>query len=93
MKRKDLSKLKEKSKNELLKLSGNQKIELIKTVGNLKANKEKDLKKASKLKRDLAQVLTIIREKEIIDEKRESTGKPKEESKKTKRIKNSKGEL
>lgn len=88
MKRKDLSKLKGKSQKELIKLANDQKTEILKVIADLKAGKEKNLKKASNLRRDHAQILTIIREKELIeksstgraDTKRSTSGSVKDKS-------------
>ena len=79
MKRKDLSKLKEKSQKELIKLASDKKTEILKVIANIAAGREKNLKKASNLKRDHAQILTIIREKELIE--KSSTSKKEKSTK------------
>ncbi len=73
MKRKDLIKLREKSQKELEKVVKEKKLELLKIGADLKANREKNFKKAKNLRHELAQVLTIIREKELMEEE-SSTG-------------------
>lgn len=65
MKRKDLVDLKTKEVKDLNKISGDKKAELEKIMVNVSVGKEKNLKKAKNLKRDISQILTIVREKEI----------------------------
>lgn len=65
MKRKDLLDLKTKEVKDLNKILGEKKAELEKVMVNVPAGKEKNLKKANNLRRDISQILTIIREKEI----------------------------
>ncbi len=68
MKIRDLQNLAGKTKDELKKLSEEKKLDLIKTTVDLKASKEKNLKKAKNVRRELAQVLTKLREKEIMEQ-------------------------
>ena len=65
MKRKDLVDLKTKEVKDLNKISGDKKAELEKIMVNVSVGKEKNLKKAKNLKRDISQILTIVSEKEI----------------------------
>lgn len=65
MKRKDLVDLRSKEVKDLNKILGEKKAELEKVMVNVPAGKEKNLKKANNLRRDISQILTIIREKEI----------------------------
>ncbi|MBI3443533.1 50S ribosomal protein L29 [Candidatus Woesebacteria bacterium] len=65
MKRKDLKSLREKERQDLMKILDEDKRGLNKIFLNLGAQKEKNLKAGKLLKRDIAQILTIIREKEL----------------------------
>lgn len=71
MKRKDLVDLKTKEVEDLNKILGEKKTKLEKLMVNISAGKEKNLKSASNLRRDISQILTIMREKEIL--KKEAT--------------------
>lgn len=66
MKKKDLTDLRNKKINELEKLLSKKRNELINTYAKIKAGQEKNLKKAKNIRRDIAQILTIIREKELL---------------------------
>ncbi len=67
MKRKDLGELRNKELKDLKKLSLEKAKEAGKVELEIKAQKEKNLKKARNLKKDLAQILTILKEKEILE--------------------------
>lgn len=74
MKKKDLSELRNKDVGELKKKSEKLRLEIVKAKADLTASKEKNLKKVKNLRRDLAQILTLIREKQILEEvERESS--------------------
>jgi ribosomal protein L29 len=75
MKKKDLYKFREKSGSELKKVLRDKKLELLRVSINIKASKEKNLKKAYNLKRDIAQLKTIKKEKELIDKEKKAKGK------------------
>ena len=66
MKKKDLTDLRNKKINELEKLLSKKRNELINTYAKIKAGQEKNWKKAKNIRRDVAQILTIIREKELL---------------------------
>jgi len=66
MKKKDLLDLRSKKTGELEKLLSKKRNELINTYVKIKAGQEKNLKKAKNIRRDIAQILTIIREKELL---------------------------
>lgn len=68
MKKKDLKNLRDKSKNELKATVYKRKNELVATYAKIKAGQETNLKKAKNLRRDIAQILTVIREKETSEE-------------------------
>ena len=44
-----------------------KKLELAKTLSELKVGREKNLKKPKNIRRDIAQMLTAVREKKLID--------------------------
>ena len=68
MKRKDLAELRTKETKDLSKMLGEKQIELEKIRVNIRVGKEKNLKKASNLRRDISQILTLISEKKILEE-------------------------
>src|SRR3989344_4372281 len=68
MKKKDLQDLRAKGTEELNKKAAEMGLELIKVKAKLLGSKEKNLKKVKFIRRDLAQISTIIREKEILKE-------------------------
>lgn len=76
MKRKDFNELKKKEIKDLLKLSREKKFEAKKAKLNLVSGKEKNLKVYRNIRRDIAQIETVIREKEIMENLM-----PKEEAK------------
>ncbi len=68
MKKKDLNTLRNKKSQELAKQVAKKKLELAKAFVKLKVAEKKNPKKARVLKKDIAQILTVIREKEIAEE-------------------------
>ena len=60
MKSKELKDLKPKKKEELMKMVIEKKKELVNIVGRIYAGREKNLKKAKNLRREVAQILTIM---------------------------------
>lgn len=66
MKKKDLMKLRERKLEDLKSLADKTRDELIKIGLNLAAKREKNLKMVKSQRRELAQILTIIKEKEIL---------------------------
>lgn len=70
MKKAELTKLRAKGEEELEKIVADKRLEAIKTRADIKANREKNPKKVKNIRQDIAQILTLIREKEIVrDEK------------------------
>jgi ribosomal protein L29 len=67
MKKKDLKSLREKSVDELKSLVIEKRNKIIADYAKIRAGKEKNTSLLRKLKRDLAQTLTILREKGIIE--------------------------
>ena len=66
MKKKELTKLRDKDVKALLKLANDKKKELAEAYSKTRAGQEKNLKTAKNLKNDIAQILTLVKEKEII---------------------------
>lgn len=67
MKSKDLNIQRGKSKKDLNKRVSKKKLKLREELASLKAGGKKSPKKVRGLKRDIAQILTIIREKELVE--------------------------
>ena len=67
MKKKDIISLRSKGAGELAKLVGQMRLEIVKTKVNISASKEKNLKKVKNLRHDLAQTLSLMREKQIVE--------------------------
>ena len=60
MKRKELGELKSKKANELRKIVSEKRVELTKLTSEMYAGREKNLKKGKMLRRDIAQIKTLI---------------------------------
>lgn len=67
MKKKEPENLRTQKRDELLRLSEEKRLEIEKTLAEVAAGREKNLKKVRRLKLDLAQILTVIREKELTE--------------------------
>ena len=76
MKRKDYNELKGKTIKELIKLAGDKKNESVKEKMKILGGKEKNLKVHRNLRSEVAKILTLVREKEILEKLQ-----PKEEVK------------
>ncbi|RLC32833.1 50S ribosomal protein L29 [Candidatus Woesebacteria bacterium] len=68
MKKKDIQDLRSKKIAELDKIVAKKKQESIMADAKMRTGQEKKIKKVKNLKREIAQVLTIIREKQILEE-------------------------
>ena len=77
MKKKDLKDLRTKKIAELDKLVIKKKQESVMASAKMKTGQEKKIKKVKNLKREIAQILTIIREKQILEKKEEEESKTK----------------
>ncbi len=75
MKTEELKKLREKDTKELEGMVVEKKRELANAYANRKASNESNLKIVKNTKRDIAQILTIIREKEIVQNLKEKEEK------------------
>jgi ribosomal protein L29 len=67
MKRKDFTDLKTKDTKALKKLVSDKKLEIAKKQMEVFSGKEKNLKLVTNLRREIAKILTLIREKEIVE--------------------------
>ena len=76
MKRKEFNELRTKDTITLKKLAMEKRLEAAKKKMEILGSKEKNLKSTGSLRHDLAQILTLIREKEIMEKLQ-----PKEETK------------
>ncbi len=74
MKTKEFKDLRNKSIKDLLKLVSDKKLESLKKGMAISGGKEKNLKLVANLRREIAKILTLIREKEILE-----TLEPKEQ--------------
>lgn len=78
MQKKEFNELKSKTVDKLLVEVETKRLAIYKFRSELKAGKEKNLKKGKMLRKDLSQILTVIKEKQI-EEKMESNKLRKEE--------------
>ncbi|MDP1759914.1 MAG: 50S ribosomal protein L29 [Candidatus Woesebacteria bacterium] len=69
MKTKEFKSIKIKEIKELKNLVSKKKLELIKNQVKMLSGKEKNLKKIWALKKEIAQLLTVIKEKEFLEKK------------------------
>ncbi|KKS95238.1 MAG: hypothetical protein UV71_C0010G0029 [Microgenomates group bacterium GW2011_GWC1_43_13] len=67
MKRKDYIDLKGKTIKELIKMASDKKTESVKKKMQILGGKEKNLKVYRNLRAEIAKILTLIREKEILE--------------------------
>ncbi len=69
MKKKELKTLRTKSNKDLVKTLEKKRVELLKIKLKIKAKEEKNVKMAKNLKIDISQILTVLREKELMEGK------------------------
>ncbi len=83
MKRKELDDLRGKKAQDLKKIALGKKLEIEKARMKIIGGKEKNLKVRKNLAREIAKILTLIREKEIIEklEAKNEVGKKVEKNK------------
>jgi len=67
MKKKDIETLRGKEVAEIKKALAGKRADLIKAQVEMYGGKEKNLKKVKNLRREVAQMLTIIKEREILE--------------------------
>lgn len=75
MKKKDLTKAREKSIPELAKIVSELRLKRAQARGNVVAGKEKNIKTSKNIKKDVAQLLTIINQKQKEEKKTKSKTK------------------
>ncbi len=66
MKKKDVDNLKSKTVEDLTKMVFDKKLKLGSTKADIISSREKNLKMMKNLRRDISQILTVIRQKEIV---------------------------
>ena len=67
MKKKDIRDLRLKSPKELMKMVAEKKKELAAFTSGVVLQKEKNVKKGKLARKEIARILTLLREKEILD--------------------------
>lgn len=75
MKKKELAKLQEKSVAELKKSVAELSVKKISKMANLTVGREKNFKVAKNIKHDIAQIMTVIRQKQLAEKKDEKAQK------------------
>lgn len=81
MKKKDLQDLRNKKVVELEKIVAEKRQKNVLATAKMKTGQEKKIKKAKNLRREIAQILTIIREKQILEEEEKKEAKNSTKSK------------
>lgn len=82
MKKNEIKNLRTKNLKELQEKLAKERLKLLEFHAKLKAGREKNPRKGNNLRRNIAQTLTLIREKEIVEQSVEKKGQ-KIEIKKT----------
>ncbi len=67
MKTKDFKDLRAKDIKSLTKLVAEKRVAMAKKIVEVRSGKEKNLKSVGNLRREIAKILTLVREKEIIE--------------------------
>ncbi len=67
MKKKDLIEIRSKKKKEIAKIIKEKKLELAKIRVKIASGEEKNVKKARNLRKDIAQLFTILKEKTLLE--------------------------
>lgn len=70
MKKNELQKIRIKKTGEFKKMADKKKMELAKAIVERGAGREKNPKKAKNIRRDIAQILTILKEKELLEQEK-----------------------
>ena len=79
MKKKDISSLRTKKEEELLKMLAEKRLEAARGKAEVKAGTEKNLKKVTHLRREIAVILTILTEKSLMQKEEKQKETVKEE--------------
>ena len=77
MKTKEFKDLKTKDTKALKKLLGEKKIAIVKGEAEMYAGREKNLKVVRNLRREVAKILTLVKEKEILEKLETKKGEEK----------------
>lgn len=80
MKKNDLNSFRAKTAIELKKEVVKRRVEISSHYAKIKAGQEKNLKKAKNARRDLAQILTLIRQKELLEQSTDSKQQSEKEN-------------
>lgn len=72
MKTKDLKQLRTKTLKELTDIAKEKRREMLLSYAKIKAGKEKNTSLVKKIRKDIAQILTIIKEKEILERSKQA---------------------
>ena len=80
MKKKDIASLRTKKQDELLKMLAERKFDAARAATEIKAGTQKNLKKVTILRKEIAVILTILTEKSLM-EKDEKEPEPTKEEK------------
>lgn len=72
MKKKDLSGIRNKTKKELMSLYDKKSLEVAVVRASIKAGQEKNLKKVKLIRHEVSQILTVLKEMEIVEKSKES---------------------
>ena len=70
MKKNDFKNIRVKKIEELKEMVSEKKLELIKLLSNKASKGEKNLKKGRNLKKEIAQILTVVKEIEILEKEK-----------------------
>jgi len=70
MKKQELTKVREKALDKLKLDLDKKRLEILDLRVKITTGQEKDVKKAKKLKKEIAQILTVMREKELVEERK-----------------------
>lgn len=76
MKKTEFKNLKSKKTEELKKMAIEKRLEIVKTKAKIAAGQEKNLRKARNLRKELAQILTVVKEMEIVSKLESKDGSP-----------------
>jgi len=81
MKKKDIESIRTKSQEELLKMLAEKRLEAAKTKAEIKAGTQKNLKKVTNLRREIAVILTVLTEKSLMEKEEKEEEPTKKEEK------------
>jgi ribosomal protein L29 len=68
MKKRELADIRKKTLKDLIKQVDKGRADLLKEKINISAGKSKNIRRIRNVKQDIAQILTVIREKELVEE-------------------------